>query len=434
MIRNIKTKQYLDADGGLPFILYVTSFAFLSYSCMYAFRKPFTVGMFSEVSLFDIDIKIWFIAAQVLGYTLSKFIGIKVVSEMNANKRANTIVILVLIAEISLLFFAISPNPYKIIFMFINGLPLGIVWGLVFAYLEGRKYTELLGAGLCTSFIFSSGIVKSVGKWLLVDFNVSEYWMPFFTGLIFLIPLLISVYLLNKTPPPSLKDEALRTHRKPMTKVDRLGFLKEFAVIIVVLIVVYALLTIFRELRDNFAAEIWESIGLGNNAAVFTLSEIPVGLSVLACMAVLSLVKNNTLALNLILLIIIIGFIIIGLATFLFQTNLIQGKIWMILIGIGLYLGYVPFNALLFERMIASFKYVGNIGFIMYLADSFGYLSSIAVFITKNFLSAQISWLQFFIQSAYFMSLIGIVLTTLTIWLFYQKRTANYKNLSTTFQ
>ena len=50
--------------------------------------------------------------------------------------------------------------------MFINGLPLGMVFGLVMAYLEGRRQTEMLAAVLCASFIVSSGFVKSVGKWL----------------------------------------------------------------------------------------------------------------------------------------------------------------------------------------------------------------------------------------------------------------------------
>ena len=69
--------------------------------------------------------------------------------------------------------------------MLLNGLPLGMIWGLVFSYLEGRRQTELLGAGLSVSFIFSSGVVKSVGKVLMQDFGVTQMWMPFLTGLIF---------------------------------------------------------------------------------------------------------------------------------------------------------------------------------------------------------------------------------------------------------
>ena len=67
---------------------------------------------------------------------------------------------------------------------FLNGLPLGMIFGLVLAFLEGRKCTEALAAGLCASFIVSSGVVKSVGRWLIVNQGYSEFEMPWITGLI----------------------------------------------------------------------------------------------------------------------------------------------------------------------------------------------------------------------------------------------------------
>ena len=52
---------------------------------MYAFRKPFTAGSYVEPSSFGgVGYKSILVTAQVLGYTLSKFIGIKVVAEVAA--------------------------------------------------------------------------------------------------------------------------------------------------------------------------------------------------------------------------------------------------------------------------------------------------------------------------------------------------------------
>ena len=48
--------------------------------------------------------------------------------------------------------------------------------------------------------------------------------------------------------------------------------------------------------------------------------------------------------------------------------------LWMQLVGLGLYMGYIPFNCIFFERMIATFKIKGNVGFLIYVADAFGYL------------------------------------------------------------
>lgn len=62
--------------------------AFSTYFCMYAFRKPFAVGTFEgEVALplaGALSLKSLYVIAQVLGYAASKFLGIKVVSEMPA--------------------------------------------------------------------------------------------------------------------------------------------------------------------------------------------------------------------------------------------------------------------------------------------------------------------------------------------------------------
>jgi hypothetical protein len=40
----------------------------------------------------------------------------------------------------------------------------------------------------------------------------------------------------------------------------------------------------------------------------------------------------------------------------------------------GLYLPYVAFHTTLLDRLVALLRDRGNIGFLMYLADSFGYL------------------------------------------------------------
>ena len=82
---------------------------------MYAFRKPFTVATFEDLSFAGVDYKIVLIIAQVLGYMLSKFIGIKVISELQPNKRIYYLLGLILAAELSLLLFGITPAPYNIV-------------------------------------------------------------------------------------------------------------------------------------------------------------------------------------------------------------------------------------------------------------------------------------------------------------------------------
>lgn len=417
-----KIRDYLARNRDWPFIIYTSLFAFIVYSCMYAFRKPFAVAIFENEYFLGLDLKVWLIASQILGYTLSKFIGIKLVSEMKTGRRALSIVVLTLLAEIALFFFGWVSSPYRIIFLFFNGLPLGMIWGVVFSYLEGRKYTEMLGAGLSVSFIFASGFVKSTGKLLMVEFGVSEYWMPFATGLIFILPLIAAVYLLNLVPSPSKEDIQMRTERKPMTSKERKAFFRNFSTAIVLLVLSYALLNIFREIRDNYAAEIWNALGFADDPGIFTIVEIPIGIITLVIMGLVTFIKDNTKALFSIIALVIIGFALIGGSTYLYELRVFSGPIWMIFAGLGLYMAYIPFNALLFERMIAAFRYTSNIGFVMYLADSFGYLTSILSFVMKNFFSPDISWLNFFVKSSYYIAFIGIALMLITARWFYLKK------------
>jgi hypothetical protein len=417
----IKLRKWLEHQPDWVFALVVSLAAFLTYSCMYAFRKPFVVGVFDGISFWGVDYKIWLITLQVIGYTLSKFLGIKYIAELKSNSRAVYMLILVGIAEVALLLFWLVPGPYNVVFMFFNGLPLGMIWGVVFSYLEGRRLTELLGAGLSASFIIASGVVKSVGKWVIMDLHFSEFAMPFITGLFFVIPLVISVFLLDCIPPPTSEDEKLRTKRLPMNRGERKAFLNQFFVGIILLITTYTFLTIFRELRDNFSVEIWKSLGYGNDPAIFTVAELPVALFTLLSLALITFIRSNYKAFNIILFIIFIGFLLITISTLLFSSNLICGKAWMIIVGIGLYLGYIPFNAFLYERLISSFKYISNVGFVIYVSDAFGYLGSLGVIFYKNFFSYNINWIDFFSQSGLWLSVIGLLLTVLSFLYFRYK-------------
>ena len=146
--------------NGFIFSVYAITAAFCTYFCMYAFRKPFAAGTFEgDLALpfvaAPLALKTVYIISQVLGYCCSKFLGIKVISEMTAEKRAISILGVIGVAWGSLLLFAVVPAPYNALCLFINGLPLGMVWGLVFGFLEGRKLSEVLGAGLSASYILS---------------------------------------------------------------------------------------------------------------------------------------------------------------------------------------------------------------------------------------------------------------------------------------
>lgn len=375
---------------------------------MYAFRKPFSVATFDGVAFWGVDYKILLVIAQVLGYALSKFVGIKVISELKPDQRLLYLISLIGIAEISLLLFAWVPAPYNILFMFLNGLPLGMIWGIVFSYIEGRKFTDILGVVLSASFIVSSGVVKSVGLFVMNSWGVSEFWMPSVTGALFFVPLLICSLLLQRVPPPTAQDISSRTERIPMTAADRRDLVKKYFFPLVLVVLFYTFLTAFRDFRDNFARELWDSIGYQGDVSVFSTSEIIIAIIVLLIIGSIFYIKNNFKALLTYHALLIMGTLVLAVGTLLFQTGVLDPFIWMVCTGFGLYICYVPFNCLFFDRFIATYHVKGNSGFLIYIADSFGYVGSVLVLLYKNFGQANLSWLNFFIYGTYALAFIGI--------------------------
>ncbi|MBA3879777.1 MAG: hypothetical protein C0500_08685 [Sphingobium sp.] len=395
------------------FMLVAGMAGFCAYSAMYSFRKPFTAATYEQVAgwPFVLDYKIALILAQVAGYALSKFIGVKVISEIDPRHRATAILALIGLSWLALIGFALIPAPWNVAMLFLNGVPLGMIWGLVFGFMEGRRVSEVLASMLCASFIVSSGVVKSVGTWLMQSVDVDRFWMPAATGALFLPLLLGSVWVLRRLPPPSPADEAARVRRAPMTAAERASFLRAFAPGIFAIVIAYVLLNAFRDFRDNFAPEIWTALGYGGQAAVFSVSELPVALFALAGLALVIVIRDNRHALAVIHAMMAGGFALVGLSTLAFQAHLIAPLPWMILAGSGLYLAYNPVNAVLFDRLIAASGRVANAGFLLYVADSFGYLGSVALLLWRNFGQASLDWLQFFIAAAYATSIVGTVLT-----------------------
>jgi hypothetical protein len=351
--------------------------SFGTYACMYGFRKPFSAAAFTG-SDFPAGFKVWLVSAQVLGYTLSKFIGIRVIASMPPGRRALALLSLVGAAELALVLFAVLPAPYNVVCLFLNGLPLGMVFGLVLGFLEGRRLTEALVAGLCTSFILADGFSKTVGTALL-ERGVTERWMPAAAGLLFLAPLLGFVWMLRRIPPPDAADTQARSVRTPMTREDRARWIRRHGPGLGLISLAYLLVTVVRSLRADFAPELWRALGATVQAKDFTRSELWVALGVLAVNGAASFVRGNRRSFFLSLGISLAG-LLLGIATlFVHQGGSMDAFAFMVLLGLGLYLPYVAVHTTVFERLIAMTRDQGNIGFLMYLADACGYLGYVGV-------------------------------------------------------
>src|SRR5437773_12282503 len=127
-----RLRSWLQNAPAPAFAAYAIAAAFTTYFCMYAFRKPFAAAKF-EGEFFlgtSVALKTAIVISQIIGYALSKYIGIKVCSEVSAKRRAITLVTLIVWAELVLIASGVVPINLKVIAIFFNGLLLGMVWGL----------------------------------------------------------------------------------------------------------------------------------------------------------------------------------------------------------------------------------------------------------------------------------------------------------------
>lgn len=413
-------------------VAYAAAVAFGTYFCMYAFRKPFDATKFYVVGAdgqplknengkpvtmkfagSPIDLKTMCVIAQVIGYMLSKYIGTKVCSEVHRRYRGYLMVGLIVWAGGALALFGLLPPNFKPIAMFLNGLPLGMVWGLCVRYLEGRRATELMIAGLSCAYIIAGAATRDVGRDLVMaSWGVSEEFMPVVTGLLFLLPFVLGVVLLNQIPPPSTADVAARGERAEMGGQQRRAFLRHYGIGFGLLLVAYFFLTAFRDFRDHYGVEILDALGLGKEKAILSSAEKWAFLFVILALGGMFLIRNNRKALVAVYCVITAGFATVGVATALHMSGSLSGYWWMAATGVGLYLAYVPYGAVLFERMMAAPRFLGTAAFAIQLADGIGYTGSVLLQLLRDLVFGEFNRLQFTLPFGLIVSAAGVILMT----------------------
>jgi hypothetical protein len=93
----------------------------------------------------------------------------------------------------------------------------------------------------------------------------------------------------------------------------------------------------------------------------------------------------------------------------------------MIMTGAGVYVAYTPFNAMLFDRMIAVLGRTANAGFLIYIADTAGYAGSIALLLWRSLFAPSVDWVPLFIAFAHVAAVLIIVLTGISALYFWRR-------------
>lgn len=376
------------------FVLWAGGTALLSYSLVYALRKPFTAAEFDGLQVAGMDYKIVVSIIQLIGYVCAKMLGIKFISELKPEGRLKFIIGSAALSELSLVAFGLLPAPYNIFALFFNGLSLGCMWGVIFSFLEGRRTTDILASIMGVSMALSSGVAKSLGLYALNDLGVSEFWMPALVGAVAFPLLCFMGWMMTKFPAPTAADIAARTKRVTLDGRQRWQLFVKFMPLLIMLFGANLLLTVQRDIKEDFIVCIID-VSQVSSWAFAHLDSIAT-LVLLGVFALLSAVGNHLRALCLILIMSAIG---MGTIAFLgAEVGSLNMPVtaWLFLQTLCIDIAYLSFQTIFFERFIACFKVQGNVGFFIITIDFIGYLGTLCLLLFKEFQAPHIDWTSFY--------------------------------------
>lgn len=421
MIRKLfSNKKFSD----LIFILWAGGAALLSYSLVYALRKPYTAASFDDLELFGIDYKVAVTTIQIIGYLIAKFMGIKIISELKRASRFKFLLYSVLVAELSLILFGTIDAPYNAFIMFINGLSLGCMWGVIFSFIEGRRLTDVLASLLGISIVISSGTAKSVGLFVMNDLHVDQFWMPALIGGIALPFLVLLGYILNKLPHPDSTDIAHKSERVAIDSKQRKNIFKEYMPILLLLLTANFLLVVLRDIKEDFLVNI---IDMSNQSSwLFAQVDTVVTLVILALFGFIVFFKNNLKAMIVLLGLVTFSTLVMTYISMNYQTLNLSPVVWLFIQSLSLYTAYLTFQTIFFDRFIACFKIKGNVGYFIALIDFIGYAGTVTILFTKELLNFQIDWFVLYNNMSATVGIISSVMFILAaVMLIKRSREAN---------
>ena len=403
----------------LILIFWAGGAALLSYSLVYALRKPYTAASFEGWDFWGIDYKVAVTTIQILGYLVAKFFGIKFISELKREKRFRFFVSSAVLAEFALLLFGLLEAPYNALAMFLNGLSLGCMWGIIFSFIEGRKITDMLASLLGVSMVFSSGLAKSFGLYVINDLGIAPFWMPALIGIVALPLLIFMGYMLKCLPHPTDEDIQLRNERVVLDHKGRMALFRKYAPILSLLFIGNFLLLVLRDIKEDFLVNILDM--KGQSSWLFAQVDTVVTLIILGIFGLFIFFRSNIKALMCLMMLVVTGCLTMTYVSANYETLNLSSVAWLFVQSLSLYIAYLTFQTIFFDRFIACFKIKGNVGFFIAIIDFIGYVGTVSLLSIKEMFKVDLEWFALFNKMAMTVGVLGTVIFTLAGLLIYRR-------------
>ena len=370
-------------------VLWAGGAALLSYSLVYALRKPYTAASFEGLTFWGSDYKVAVTTIQILGYVIAKFFGIKIISELKKENRFRFFVGSAVLAEAALVGFGLLDAPYNVAAMFVNGLSLGCMWGVIFSFIEGR------------------------------------FWMPALIGG-FALPLLVFMgYMLKRLPQPTAEDIALRNERVTLDGKGRRALFRKYAPILSLIFVGNFMLLMLRDIKEDFLVNI---LDVSNQSSwMFARIDTIVTLIILGIFTLFIFFRSNINALLWMMTLVVAGCLTMTYVSYHYETLDLKPVVWLFVESLSLYIAYLTSQTVFFDRFIACFRIKGNVGFFIAMIDFIGYMGTVALLSAKELFNIDIEWFALFNHIACAVGAVCTVLFIAVAVLIYKKYNRTFR-------
>jgi len=203
--------------------------------------------------------------------------------------------------------------------------------------------------------------------------------MPAIAGALFTPPLMLATAVLARTPAPAAEDEAARTARASLGAMERRDLYRDWALGLNLVVAVYVMVTVLRSVRADFAPQLWAGLGVEVAPRLYTVSELWVAMAVTIVNGLAVFVVGNRRAFLASLGVCLAGAVLLAAALLGRAGGVFGPLVFMVLVGTATYLPLVAIHTTVFERFLAATGARGNAAYLLYVADSAGYLGYVAV-------------------------------------------------------
>lgn len=271
--------------------------------------------------------------------------------------------------------------------LFLGCFPSSMLYGGLVSYVEGRRSTELIIAVVHFSMVFSGSASRGTATAVL-SLGVSDCWMPAVIACVVTPLILVVLWVLDRSPPPSPADIASRTQRRAMTGQERAAFVGNFRPGLLLLLVAYSMLTAVRFLRDLFSRDLFTAAngGVTPSSFVFAIADLPG--AVLAAGVLIAFVsfEDSSHALRIMILTMAAFIAVMLLVTWLFSAGMVDGVIWQIMLGAGLYGTYSIACMPIYDRLVSASGHASaTCTFLVFYNDMAGYAAAVVLIVWKTF-------------------------------------------------